>query len=264
MFCWHMWMCTTCVMQPVQLRRRHNFPWNWSYAWLKASLWEQGTETGSSVKAAEALKHWDISTATYAVLPESEHRNARGCQFARFHLELQNPTVSYHMLWGLLRMQFTNSVTILVKWSLSVSVSVATSTALFAVTHVGSPIFILGPSMPPSPPLWAYMLPLLTPQSTSAAHVPLVQTYNTFLIHLSIYDCCNYCVEYCDNHWVEAFLLFTGWHSLRSMEKEGEGRLFVFEITSTEWQNVLKFKIWVRVLVILFWVFSILKTFVKF
>lgn len=98
-------MCVGCYGG----RKRVSIPWNWSSGWLWASLWEERTETGSFLRATRAFNHWDISSATYTVFPESVHRSARVCQFGRFHLELQSPAVYYHMLWGFLRVQLTKS-----------------------------------------------------------------------------------------------------------------------------------------------------------
>lgn len=32
----------------AEARREHRLPWNWSYGWLRASVWELGIEPGSS------------------------------------------------------------------------------------------------------------------------------------------------------------------------------------------------------------------------
>jgi hypothetical protein len=55
--------CTLCAyLGPMEARRGHQMPWNWSYKWLWASMWVMQTKPGSSPRVASEL-NWAISPA---------------------------------------------------------------------------------------------------------------------------------------------------------------------------------------------------------
>lgn len=60
--CLHVCMCAMCEV-PLYVRRGRQCPWNWSYRWLPAATWDQGTEFRSSARASSALNHQVISLA---------------------------------------------------------------------------------------------------------------------------------------------------------------------------------------------------------
>ena len=56
-------------MVPLEARREHHIPWNWSYRWLWATKWLLGTELKSSARAICAVYCLAISPALHAFCP---------------------------------------------------------------------------------------------------------------------------------------------------------------------------------------------------
>lgn len=44
-------------MVPMESRKGHQMPWNWSFEWLWVSMWILGTELWKSNKCAKSLSH---------------------------------------------------------------------------------------------------------------------------------------------------------------------------------------------------------------
>lgn len=48
-------LCTTCVQEPIEVRREHWIPWSWSFRWSWATKWVLGIKSGSSVRIVRLI-----------------------------------------------------------------------------------------------------------------------------------------------------------------------------------------------------------------
>lgn len=64
--CLDAYMCTSCVYEPVEIRKRHRIPWVRSYKWLWATMWLLGIEPRSFAKVGDKC-YWPLSHLSSAL-----------------------------------------------------------------------------------------------------------------------------------------------------------------------------------------------------
>lgn len=50
---------------PIEAKKEHQIPWNWNHGWVRVTMWVLGLELASSGRAARALHHGAITTASF-------------------------------------------------------------------------------------------------------------------------------------------------------------------------------------------------------